>query len=146
MEQHNTTFDPMAWTASESTAPKSHTPAHTVNELSAQCRSPSDELALAMAVTRELINRGANIAEDYRDYVRLGFALASGLGNQGRDLYHMLCAHSRKYRMQDCERKWQECLARSDGRTTIATFYHMARQAGVDLSLVARNMNHKHIF
>lgn len=98
----------------------------------------AEELAKATAVVRELINRNANIAEDYSDYVRLGFALANGLGSEGRDLYHMLCAHSTKYRMQDCEKKWQECLKKADGRTSIATFYHMARQAGVDISAVVR--------
>ena len=100
--------------------------------------SHQEELAKATAVVRELIARGANIAESYDDYVRLGFALANGLGSDGRDLYHMLCAHSTKYRMQACERKWQECLRKADGRTSIATFYHMAREAGVDIK-VKRN-------
>ena len=85
----------------------------------------------------------ANIAENYSDFVRLGFALANGLGSDGRDLYHMLCAHSTKYRMADCERKWQECLRKSDGRTSIATFYHMARQAGVDLKAITKT---NHVF
>ena len=120
------TFDPMAWAA---TKPEKPTP----QPMASQPLSPTEELAKATAVTHELIRIGANIAEDYRDYVRLGFALANGLGSDGRDLYHMLCAHSTKYRMRDCERKWQECLSKSDGRTSIATFYHMARQAGVEL-------------
>ena len=89
-------------------------------------------------MVRQLIDRNANIAEEYLDYVRLGFALANGLGSDGRDLYHMLCAHSTKYRMEDCERKWQECLSKADGRTSIATFYHMAREAGVDIKNMKR--------
>lgn len=98
---------------------------------------------MATAVTRELIAIGANIAESYGDYVRLGFALANGLGSDGRALYHTLCAHSTKYRQGDCERKWQECLRQADGRTSIATFYHMARQAGVDISAIAKTFrNH----
>ena len=129
-------FDPMAWVSQKETenAPQ----LNTSQPMVCQPLSVEEELAKATAVTRELIRIGANIAEDYRDYVRLGFALANGLGSQGRDLYHMLCAHSTKYRMKDCERKWQECLSKSDGRTSIATFYHMARQAGVEL----RNIGH----
>ena len=46
--------------------------------------------------------------------------------------------------MADCERKWRECLGKSDGRTRIATFYHMARQAGVDISAVAREYHKNH--
>ena len=135
MDTHNTSFDPVAWL---SQSPEKPQPIAVKSPLSvpSACQSltPAEELAKATAVASELIAIGANIAEDYNDYVRLGFALADGLGSSGRDIYHMLCAHSTKYRMRECEQKWQECLRKSDGRTSIATFYHMARQAGVDLS------------
>jgi hypothetical protein len=131
----NPTFNPMAWLSQSSEKAKSLAikPPSSAPR-ACQPLSSAEELAKATAVARELIAIGANIAEDYNDYVRLGFALADGLGSSGRDIYHMLCAHSTKYRMRECEQKWQECLRKSDGRTSIATFYHMARQAGVDLS------------
>jgi hypothetical protein len=131
----NNTFDPMAWISQNMPKITQKKPSLLCKSEPTACQSLSheEELAKAPAVARELIRMGANIAEDYRDYVRLGFALANGLGSEGRDLYHMLCAHSMKYRMRDCERKWQECLSKSDGSTSIATFYHMARQAGVEL-------------
>ena len=131
----NNTFDPMAWISQNMPKITQKEPSLLCKSEPTACQSLSheEELAKATAVAKELIRMGANIAEDYRDYVRLGFALANGLGSEGRDLYHMLCAHSTKYRMRDCERKWQECLSKSDGRTSIATFYHMARQAGVEL-------------
>ena len=131
----NPTFNPMAWLSQSSEKAKSLAIKPPSSAPSAcQPLSSAEELAKATAVASELIAIGANIAEDYNDYVRLGFALADGLGSSGRDIYHMLCAHSTKYRMRECEQKWQECLRKSDGRTSIATFYHMARQAGVDLS------------
>ena len=146
MDTHNT-FDPLAWLAQPGnndakSAPVPVTPSP--HPAACQPLSHAEELAKATAVTRELIARHANIAESYDDFVRLGFALANGLGSDGRDLYHMLCAHSTKYRMADCERKWRECLGKSDGRTRIATFYHMARQAGVDISAVAREYHKNH--
>lgn len=107
---------------------------------------PMEELAKARAVTRELLRKGANIADDYIDYLKLGFALANGLGSEGRELYHQLCSQSTKYRQQDCERKWQQCLRHNDGRTTLATFYNMAKQAGVDLSSIAREFKPNSIY
>ena len=107
---------------------------------------PMEELAKARAVTRELLRKGANIADDYGDYLKLGFALANGLGNDGRELYHQLCSQSTKYRESDCERKWQQCLRQNDGRTTLATFYNMAKQAGVDLSSIAREFKTNTIY
>lgn len=138
-------FDPLAW-AGQQDGSKNAQPVATPSQQPTACQSLShaEELAKATAVARALIDRNANIAEDYIDYVRLGFALANGLGSDGRDLYHMLCAHSTKYRMRDCERKWQECLHKTDGRTSIATFYHMAREAGVDISAVAKKYHSNH--
>jgi hypothetical protein len=138
-------FDPLAW-AGQQDGSKNAQPVATPSQQPTACQSLShaEELAKATAVARALIDRNANIAEDYIDYVRLGFALANGLGSDGRDLYHMLCAHSTKYRMSDCERKWQECLHKTDGRTSIATFYHMAREAGVDISAVAKKYHSNH--
>ena len=129
------TFDPLAWgTKTQETRNAPTATSQSLNTPKAsQPLTPADELALAKAVTRELIARGANIAESYDDFSRLGFALANGLGAEGRDIYHTLCAHSTKYRPADCERKWQQCLRQADGRTSIATFYHMARQAGVEI-------------
>ena len=138
-------FDPLAW-AGQQDGSKNAQPVATPSQQPTACQplSHAEELAKATAVARALIDRNANIAEDYIDYVRLGFALANGLGSDGRDLYHMLCAHSTKYRMSDCERKWQECLHKTDGRTSIATFYHMARAAGVDISAVAKKYHSNH--
>ena len=118
-------FDPMAW-ASASEAPK----AEHVNY------QQNSELEKAKATTDELLRIGANIAESYDDYLHLGFALADGLGADGRELYHQLCAQSTKYRAKDCETKWQECLSKGNGSVTIATYYKMAQDAGVNLKEV----------
>ena len=124
MTDNNNTpmFDPLTWLGQQGNGDTKPVPAAPSPQPTAcQPLSHQEELAKATAVVRELISIGANIAESYGDYVKLGFALANGLGCDGRDLYHMLCAHSTKYRMSDCERKWQECLRKSDGRD----LYHM---------------------
>ena len=136
-------FDPLAWANNSANNVSENEDAKTtvpqVNNDHADGGSTQDvELAKAQAVCDELIQRGANIAESYEDYLKLGFALADGLGADGHDIYDTLCAQSKKYRKADCEKKWQECLSKRDGRTTIATFYDMAKQAGIDLSEVSR--------
>ena len=137
-------FDPNEWVkkSAEALKPVTSRPPCTHS----QPLHPMEELAKARAVARELLRRGANIADDYGDYLKLGFALANGLGNEGRELYHQLCSQSPKYRASDCERKWQQCLRQNDGRTTLATFYNMAKQAGVDLSSIAREFKSNTIY
>ena len=134
-------FDPLAWAAVGNMnlghAVKKEDAPSTTGELVANPIA-DDELAKARAVTDELLQMGANIAESYEDFLHLGFALADGLGPDGCDLYHRLCSQSAKYREADCEKKWQECLSKQDGRVTIKTFYKMAQDAGVDLSAIGR--------
>ena len=122
---NNTIFDPMAWAAASDNGYKSANP------------SFGNELEKAKATVDELIRLGANIAESYNDWWECGCALAE-LGSEARDLFHQVSSQSTKYREPDCEKKWQECLAKRDGRITIATFYKMAQSAGVDLSAIAR--------
>ena len=137
---NNYNFDPLAW-ANNSANPvnANEEPKNRASQVTNPASaSLDDELSKAQAVVDELIRMGANIAESYDDYLHLGFALAEGLGTQGHDLYHRLCSQSSKYHEQDCEKKWEECLSKQDGRVTIKTFYKMAQDAGVDLSEIGR--------
>jgi hypothetical protein len=134
---NNKVFDPMAW-ASQNNANNavSDTTAKDAPITSTTAINPDDELAKAQATANELLRLGANIAETYDDYLHLGMALANGLGEQGHDIFHQLCAQSSKYREGECEKKWQECLSTKNGRITIATYYKMAQDAGIDLKEV----------
>lgn len=118
---NNTIFDPMAWAAATDSNSK----------------SAGNELDKAKATVEELVRLGANIADSYNDWWECGCALAE-LGPEARDLFHLVSSQSTKYREADCEKKWQECLSKHDGRITIATFYKKAQQAGVDLSAISR--------
>ena len=135
MEQFKPMFDPMAWVNKEDANDDQSQAEETIYMPMAEAYE-DDELGKAQAVCDELMLRGANIAESYDDYLRLGFSLAEGLGSDGHDIYHALCSQSGKYRRDECERKWQECLSKKNGRVTIATYYKMAQNAGVDLKEV----------
>ena len=132
-------FDPMAWAGlPEQPGNANEAEAPSVEPAAPSAAATADDREKILAVGHELLAMRANIAEDYNDWLRLGFALADGLGSEGGELFHQLSAQSAKYRQADCERKWQQCLAKGDGRTTIKTFYKMAQQAGVDLSEMGR--------
>ena len=138
MKENITSFDPKAW-ANMNNADNVQDNMQT-NHPSALLKNarasvpPCGELAKARAITEDLISRGANIAESYDDYVKLGFSLAQGLGIDGHDLYHELCAQSTKYSYVECEAKWQECLSKHNSSVTIASFYKMANDCGVNVA------------
>ncbi|MCR5269529.1 MAG: DUF3987 domain-containing protein [Prevotella sp.] len=133
-------FDPLAWAGVTGTNTDNDA-ARTVVVNHDDNITPTNEADKAKAVAQMLVDHGANIADGYDEWLRLGFALADGLGAEGGEWFHALSAQSSKYNAEVCERKWQECLKKHDGRTTIASFFQMAQQAGVDLSAVSRQFS-----
>ena len=135
MDKIDIKFDPLAWVNKEDANSSQSRAEDRAYSPMAESYG-DDELGKAQAVCDELMARGANIAESYDDYLRLGFALAQGLGSDGHDIYHALCSQSGKYSHDECEKKWQECLSKGNGSVTIATYYKMAQDAGVNLKEV----------
>ena len=146
--ENNKVFDPLAWaqqnyakTVNDNVEPSTAKAPLVTNSAQPLDPHPGDELAKAEAVADRLTAMGVSIANTYDEFLRLGFALADGLGEQGHDLFHRLCSLWPRYSQTDCEKKWHECLGKHDGRTTIATYYKMAKDAGVDLAEVSRQIS-----
>lgn len=133
-------FDPMAWVSQNN--------ANTVNEpvkTDAPVKNPQpvvppcgNELDKVEAVVVELERLGGP-SDSYKDwYCRTGFALADGLGDAGREFFFRVSRLSPKFNERECEKKWQECRSKHDGRTQLSAFYNLAKEAGVDLSAISR--------
>ncbi|MDO4950147.1 MAG: DUF3987 domain-containing protein, partial [Bacteroidales bacterium] len=86
----------------------------------------------------EVERRGINLTESYDSWLRVGFALANGLGEGGRDYFHRLSRTSSKYRPGECDAKYTSCLRERGGGVTLKTLFGMAGQAGVDLRGLSR--------
>jgi hypothetical protein len=141
MEQKK--FDPLAWAAVSNNNAAKQNGQHKADQVTTlqECAEAhhraldnADTKAEISAVVEELLARGANIAESYNDWWRLGCALAWELGAEGREAYHRLSAMSTKYNREECERKWRECLKVCNGKATRATIFWMAQQVGVDVA------------
>jgi len=87
----------------------------------------------------ELIDRicrgGYDLTEGaYSNYLSIGFALASEFGEQGREHFHAVAAQNAKYDHKKADRQFTYCLRDTgQSKVTIGTFYHLAKQAGVEL-------------
>ena len=84
--EDNMLFDPMVWAGLSGQANDNKeveassietTPQKSTAENSVVI--PSDDREKILAVGQELLKMGANIADSYGDWLRLGFALADGL-------------------------------------------------------------------
>lgn len=84
-------------------------------------------------VTSRIEAAGVDIAPAYDDWRNLGFALAEGLGEEGRVFYHRLSRFYAGYRRDEAEKQYDACLRSRGKGVTVNTFFHLARLAGVDI-------------
>lgn len=82
-------------------------------------------------MVRDAVSRRINIAEDYHSYLTLGFALASGFGENGREYFHALAGTSSKYNSQHAEKQYNYCLRNPNGGVSVGSFYWMLKNAGI---------------
>ncbi len=82
---------------------------------------------------REVVNRGADIAPGYDQWVELGFAIASEYGEGGRDIFRTLSHLHPGVTEQDINRQYDNCLNAGRSGITIKTLFHLAKQAGITI-------------
>ena len=87
-------------------------------------------------VVDRIIANGRDITVGYDNWLRLGFALADGRGEAGREMYHRLSAMNPQYNEAECNHQYDACLKSADrpGGVTVATLFQMAKDAGVNVS------------
>lgn len=86
-----------------------------------------------------LVNRHIDITTPYKEgWIKLGFALADGLGEDGRKLFHLLSSMNAEYNYEECDKKYTSCMKGKGKGVTINTFFKMAQKAGVDLKTITR--------
>lgn len=91
------------------------------------------------AVVEQIEKNGINLADDYNNWLTIGMALAYEMGERGRELFHRVSRISGKYTIGECDKKYDNCLRSSNGRTTIGSFFYLAKEAGIDIVSIARD-------
>ena len=141
-------FDPIYWANKADEVSKSITPRSSVNSFSKSTAAyncdEADRLAEIQEVARQLVDRGIDITAGYNNWLNLGFALADGLGEDGREIYHQLSQLNDEYDTTECDRQYTHCLHGRGQGITVNTFFQMAKEAGIDLSQVAREQMKTH--
>lgn len=84
-------------------------------------------------VVQEIETNGVDIAPDYAMWVNVGFALADGLGENGRVVYHRISKLHSDYNYTTTDKQFTNCLNGTGSGVTIASFFHYAAQAGIAL-------------
>ena len=96
------------------------------------CATPANDIE---EITNRIESVGVDIAPNYADWRDLGFALADALGESGRNYYHRLSCFYPKYNQTETDKQFDNCLKSHGHGVTIKTLYHLAKSAGVDVSV-----------
>ena len=88
-----------------------------------------------------LCQSGKDITTMYPDWRDNGFALADGLGEQGRPIFHQISSLYHNYKYGEADKQFDHCLRvpPAGRKITIATFFQKAKEAGIDISAAYRD-------
>ncbi|MDD2277854.1 MAG: VapE family protein [Bacteroidales bacterium] len=78
-------------------------------------------------VMEQIISRRINIADDYSDWVKVGFAISSEFGEAGLSYFHDISKISDKYNADKCDKKYKSLLGTRTSGITIRTFFWLAK-------------------
>lgn len=75
-----------------------------------------------------------DLTGNYQDWIKIGFALVNEHGEAGRSYFHRVSRFYSKYSYPECDKQYDTCLKEKNLRTSIKTFYYLAKESGVDIS------------
>ncbi len=82
---------------------------------------------------------GIDITAAYSDWLAIGFALVSELGEEGRPLFHRLSRFYPGYDEAEADRQYTVCLRDGSREISIATLFHIAKTHGIIVPVSSRN-------
>ena len=82
---------------------------------------------------------GIDITAAYSDWLAIGFALVSELGEEGRPLFHRLSCFYPGYDIAEADRQYTVCLRDGSREISIATLFHIAKTHGIVIPVSSRN-------
>ena len=117
-------FDVEAWAKmSEKTVTAAKTTSFT--------QIPHDLEADVEQLVRQVEAVQLDLTANHGDWVKVGFALAHDLGEQGRSYFHRLCRFYPDYQVTVCDKQYDACLRGKGNGVTIASLFYMAKEAGI---------------
>jgi hypothetical protein len=132
-------FNPGDWVNTSNTnatdteqKPKTESKANTKTQ-TASSPPKSADLQEVEEIVSQIEERSIDLTANYSEWLRIGFALADGLGEPGRELYHRVSRFYEGYNAKECDEQFDKCLKANGSGINISTFFYLAKQAGINI-------------
>ena len=100
----------------------------------------SDKLDDVERLTQAIERKRIDITADYGRWRNIGFALASSLGENGRDYFHRLSHFYPHYSEKETDAQYDKCMrAKGSGITLASLFQYAKEDAGIIISPIYAN-------
>lgn len=124
------TFSPEEW----ENVPSNTANSNTSNTPSAYSNTSEDTRAKVERVLSLIEQKGIDITNGYDNWLKVGFALTSEFQEAGRGFFHRVSRQNPEYKASDTDKQYNKCLSAHGDGISIATFFQMAKDAGIDIS------------
>ena len=126
------TFSPEEW---ENVPSKNNTKdCNTSNVPFADSNTIEDTRAKVERVLSLIEQKGIDITNGYANWLKVGFALTSEFQEAGRGFFHRVSRQNTEYKASDTDKQYNKCLSAHGDGISIAAFFQMAKDAGIDIS------------
>ncbi len=126
------TFSPEEW---ENVPSKNNTEnSNTSNVPSVYPTTSEDTRAKVERIVSLIEQKGIDITNGYANWLKVGFAFTSEFQEAGRGFFHRVSRQNAEYNTSDADKQYNKCLSAHGDGISIATFFQMAKDAGIDIS------------
>lgn len=88
-------------------------------------------------ITKRVEAASIDITNNYKDWLKLGFALATTLKEDGRQYFHRLSVFSAKYSPDLANKQYDECLKDKNKGVGINSFFYLCKSNNVNINIAA---------
>lgn len=84
-------------------------------------------------IVNEIVTRRIDITGTYHTWLKIAFALVDKFGDMGESYFHSISQFSSSYNQKTASRQYRNCLRAGKQGVTIASFYYLAKSAGISI-------------
>lgn len=126
------TFSPEEW---ENVPSKNNTEnSNTSNVPSVYPTTSEDTRAKVERIVSLIEQKGIDITNGYANWLKVGFAFTSEFQEAGRGFFHRVSRQNAEYNTSNADKQYNKCLSAHGDGISIATFFQMAKDTGIDIS------------
>lgn len=96
--------------------------------------STSTDNSRIEALIKRIEDSKADITAEYGDWVRIGYAMATEYGEDGRTIFHRISRYNLDYDEAECDKQFSECLKGNKEKVSVNTLFQIAKLHDITLN------------